>query len=324
MRCVVRFVAAAMFVAAAFAAAGGHAEDYPTRPIRLIIGYGPGGVADITARLVAQKMSETLGQQIVIDNRPGAGQIAAAETVARAAPDGYTLLSLNNGNAISAALFKKLPFDTVKDFAPIAPFGYFGILMLVNNNSPFASVRDFVATAKANPTNVSVGTTSVGSTQYLAAELLKSMTGTAFTIVPFKTTGELLTALERGDIQAAFESPATTLSFVRAGRLKALAVTTATRQKGFPDVPTVAESGVPGYEVLTWNALAAPAKTPRAVIDKLNEVALKAAADPEVRRKFADLGIETRNQSPADVQALVVHDIAKWRAVIQTAKIPLR
>lgn len=319
----IRSLAAACVAAIALTAVAASAADYPTRPIRLIIGYGPGGVADITARLVAQKMSEALGQQIIVDNRPGAGQIAAAEAVARAAPDGYTLLSLNNGNAISAALFKKLPFDTVKDFAPIAPFGFFGILVLVDHSSPFASVKDLIAKAKAKPDALSIGTTSVGSTQYLAAELLKSITGTSFTVVPFKTTGELLTALERGDIQAAFESPATTLSFVRAGRLKALAVTTATREKSFPTIPTVAES-VPGYEVLTWNALAAPAKTPQAIIDKLNEVALKAAADPEVQRKFADLGIDMRSQTPGEVQALVVHDIAKWRDVIKTAKIPLR
>jgi tripartite-type tricarboxylate transporter receptor subunit TctC len=323
MRGIIRFTAAACIAAISFASIAAPAADYPTRPIRLIIGYGPGGVADITARLVAQKMSEALGEQIIVDNRPGAGQIAAAEAVAHATPDGYTLLSLNNGNAISAALFKKLPFDTVKDFAPIAPFGFFGIFVLVGNNSPFASVKDLVAKAKANPDNFNIGTTSVGSTQYLAAELLKSMTGTSFTVVPFKTTGELLTALERGDIQAAFESPATTMPFVRAGKLRALAVTTATRQKDFPTIPTVAES-VPGYEVLTWNALAAPAKTPQPIIDKLNQVALKAAADPDVQRKFADLGIETRAQSPDQVRALVVHDIAKWQAVIKTAKIPLR
>lgn len=299
------------------------AQTYPTRPIRIIIGYGAGGVADITARVVAQKMSETLGQQIIIDNRPGAGQITAAEAVAKADPDGYTLLSLNNGNAISAALFKKLPFDTIKDFAPVAPFGFFGIFILVNNNAPFKSVKEMLAKAKADPQSFNIGTTSVGSTQNLAAELMKSMSGVPFTIVPFKTTGELLTALERGDIQAAMESPATTLSFIKAGRLKALAITTPARQKAFSEVPTVAESGLPGYDVQTWNALAAPAKTPRAIIDKLNQAALKAAADPEVQAKFEQLGIETRPQTPEEVQALVVHDIAKWRDVIQTAKIPL-
>ncbi len=308
---------------AAFAATSAQAQNYPTRPIRLIIGYGAGGVADITARVVAQKMSESLGQQILVDNRPGAGQITAAETVAKAEPDGYTLLSLNNGNAISAALFKRLPFDTVKDFAPVAPFGFFGIFILVNNKAPFANVKEMLAKAKSDPQNFNVGTTSVGSTQNLAAELMKSMSGVPFTIVPFKTTGELLTALERGDLQAAMESPATTLSFIKAGRLKALAVTTAARQKAFPDVPTVAESGLPGYDVVTWNALAAPAKTPRAIIDKLNAAALKGAADPAVQAKFEQLGIETRNQTPEEVQALVAHDIAKWRQVIETAKIPL-
>ena len=322
MRSCARFILTVCGITA-LAVAGAHAQNYPTRPIRLIIGYGPGGVADITARIVAQKMSEALGQQILVDNRPGAGQVAAAEAVAKAAPDGYTLLSLNNGNAISAALFKKLPFDTVNDFEPIAPFGFFGIFILVNNKAPYASVKDMLDTARKDPQNFNIGTTSVGSTQNLAAELMKSMSGVAFTIVPFKTTGELLTALERGDLQAAMESPATTQSFIKDGRLKALAITTPSRQKAFPDVPTVAESGLPGYDVVTWNALAAPAKTPRAIIDKLNAAALKGAADPGVQAKFEQLGIETRNQTPEEVKALVVHDIAKWRQVIETAKIPL-
>lgn len=303
---------------------GARAQNYPTRPIRLIIGYGPGGVADITARLVVNKMSESMHQQILVDNRPGAGQITAAESVAKAEPDGYTLLALNNGNAISAALFKKLPFDTVGDFAPIAPVGFFGIFLLVNNNSPYATVKEMLAKAKENPSAFNVGTTSVGSTQNLAAELLKSMAHVPFTIVPFKTTAELLTALQRGDIQAGFESPATTISFVKDGRLKVLAVTTATRTKSFPNVPTVAESGVPGYDVLTWNALAAPAKTPRAIIDKLNNEALKAARDPGVQKKFAELGIETRDQTPEELKKLVAGDIEKWRRVIKEAKIPLR
>src|SRR5215469_6391937 len=307
---------------AALTVTSAEAQNYPTRPIRLIIGYGAGGVADITARLVAQKMSEALGQQILIDNRPGAGQVAAGEAVAKAAPDGYTLLSLNNGNAISAALFKKLPFDTVNDFEPIAPFGFFGIFILINNKAPYTSVKDMLDAARKDPHNFNIGTTSVGSTQNLAAELMKSKSGVPFTIVPFKTTGELLTALERGDLQAVMESPATTQSFIKDGRLKALAITTPQRQKNFPDVPTVAESGLPGYDVVTWNALAAPAKTPRAIIDKLNAAALKGAADPEVQAKFAQLGIETRNQTPEEVKALVVHDIAKWRQVIETAKIP--
>lgn len=309
--------------AAMVAVPASRAQNYPTRPIRLIIGYGPGGVADITARLIVQKMSQSMGKEIIVDNRPGAGQITAAETVAKAAPDGYTLLSLNNGNAISAALFKKLPFDTVNDFEPIAPVGYFGIFILVNNKAPYGSVADLIAKAKQNPTDFNVGTTSVGSTQNLAAELLKSMTHVPFTIVPFKTTAELLTALQRGDIQAAFESPATTMGFVKDGRLKALAITTKTRAKSFPNVPTVDESGVPGYDVLTWNALAAPAKTPRAIIDKLNKEALKAAKDPGVQQKFAELGIETRDQTPEQVKALVVNDIEKWRRVIRDAKIPL-
>ncbi|MBV8536219.1 MAG: tripartite tricarboxylate transporter substrate binding protein, partial [Alphaproteobacteria bacterium] len=302
---------------AALAVPGADAQTYPTRPIRLIVGYGPGGVADITARLVAQKMSEILGEQILIDNRPGAGQVAAGEAVARATPDGYTLLSLNNGNAISAALFKKLPFDMANDFEPIAPFGFFGIFILINNKAPYTSVKDMLDTARKAPQNFNIGTTSVGSTQNLAAELMKSVSGVPFTIVPFKTTGELLTALERGDLQAVMESPATTQSFIKDGRLKALAITTPERQKTFPDVPTVAESGLPGYDVVTWNALAAPAKTPRAIIAKLNAAALKGAADPDVQARFEQLGIETRNQTPEEVKALFVHDIAKWRQVIE-------
>ena len=323
MRSFVKYLVAACAVAA-LAATAAQAQTYPTRPIRLIIGYGAGGVADITARLVANKMSEEMGQQILVENRPGAGQITAAEAVAKAAPDGYTLLSLNNGNAVSAAMFKKLPFDTVKDFEPIAPFGFFGIFLLVDNHSPFATVKDLLAKARENPAKFNVGTTSVGSTQNLAAELLKSMTHVPFTVVPFKTTAELITALQRGDIQAAFESPATTISFVKDGRLKVLGVSTATRTKSFPNVPTIAETGVPGYEVLTWNALAAPAKTPRAIVDKLNKAALQAEKDPGIQQKFAELGIETRDQTPEQVKQLVINDIEKWKRVVKDANIPLR
>jgi tripartite-type tricarboxylate transporter receptor subunit TctC len=297
------------------------AQAYPNKPIKVILGYGAGGVADVMCRLVGQKLSVALGQQVIIDNRPGAGQIAAAQAVAKADPDGYTLLALNNGNAISASLFKSLPYDTVNDFAPIAPMGYFGIFILANKGSRFADLRSFIAEAKKNPGKLSVGATSIGSTQNLSAELFKSMAGIDVIIVPFKSTPELITALNRDDLQAAFESPATTLNFVREGQLKALAITSNTRMASFPDIPTVDEGGVPRYQVVTWNGFAAPAKTPRAIIDRLNKETLAAVADPDIQRKFAEYGIEVRNQTPEQFREVLLNDIVKWRDVIKAANI---
>ncbi len=316
-----RLLTAAAACGVLFGAAAAQAQGYPNRPIKVVLGYGAGGVADVMCRLVGQKLSVALGQQVIVDNRPGAGQITAALAVAKADPDGYTLLALNNGNAISASLFKSLPYDTANDFAPIAPMGFFGIFILANKGSRFVDLQTFVTEAKKNPGKLNVGATSIGSTQNLSAELFKSMAGLDFIIVPFKSTPELITALGRDELQLVFESPATTLNFVREGQLKALAITLPERMAGFPEIPTTIEAGIPGYQVVTWNGFAAPAKTPRAIIDRLNKETLAAVADPDIQRKFAEYGIEVRNQTPEQFRDVLLNDIVKWRDVIKAANI---
>src|SRR5262245_60257030 len=220
------------------------AQTYPTRPVRLLVPFAAGGVADITARVVTQEMSAALGQQVLVENRPSAGGIVASEAVAKADADGYTLLFLTNGNAVSVSLFKSLPYDTVADFAPVSTVGFFDLVLVVDSASKIGSVRDLVAYAKANPNKLNVGTINPGSTQNLAAELFKSMSGIDAQVVPFKATPAVVTALKSNDVQAAFEILAPVMSQIKGGALKALAVTSDRRYAGLPDVPTVDRKSV--------------------------------------------------------------------------------
>jgi tripartite-type tricarboxylate transporter receptor subunit TctC len=307
--------------ALAVAATSTFAQGYPARPVKIVVPFAAGGVADITARVLSQKMGETMGQQVIVENRPSAGGIVASEAVAKAEPDGYTLLFITNGNAVSASLFKLLPYDTVNDFAPVSTVGFFDLVLLVDSASKIGSVRELIASARANPNKLNIGTINIGSTQNLAAELFKSMAGVEAQVVPFKTTPAVITALKGGDVQAAFEILAPVLAQIRGGALKPLAVTSDKRFSGLPEVPTVAESGVPGYQASSWNGVAAPARTPRAVIDRLNREVNAAVAAPEVRKRLQDLGVEARAGTPAALGALLVSEIAKWRAVIERAKI---
>ena len=304
------------------AASPGTNQSYPSRPIRFLVPFGPGGVGDITARIVAQKLSVSLGQQVIIDNRPSAGGIVATEIVAKAEPDGHTLLLLNNAHAVSATLFKSLPYDTVKDLAPISTISTFSVVLLVNPTSPLKAVGDLIAYAKTNPNKLTVGTINIGSTQNLSAELFKSMAGIDVVTVPFNNTGAVLTALRGNTVQLAFEIMAPVIGQIKGGSLRALAVTSASRFPGLPDVPTVSERGVPGYQVISWNGVAAPAKTPRAVIDRLNKEITAALAAPDIRQRFQDLGVEARPATPAAFRALLGSEIAKWKTVIETANIP--
>ena len=287
-----------------------------------MVPFAAGGVADITARVLSQKMSETLGQQVLVENRPSAGGIVASEAVARAEPDGHTLLFITNGNAVSASLFKSLPYDTVNDFAPVSTVGFFDLVLVVDSASRIGSVRELIAFAKANPNKFNVGTINPGSTQNLAAELFKSMAGVDAQVVPFKTTPAVITALKGNDVQAAFEFLAPVLGQIKGGALRALAVTSDKRFAGLPEVPTVAESGVPGYQASSWNGIAAPAKTPKPVIERLHREVNAALAAPEVRKRLQELGVEARAGTPEALGALLVSEIAKWKAVIERAKIP--
>jgi tripartite-type tricarboxylate transporter receptor subunit TctC len=302
-------------------AAGTSAQTYPNQPVKILLPYGAGGVADITARVLAQKLSQTMGQQVIIDNRPSAGQIVASEAVMKSEPDGYTLLWLNQGHAVSVSLFKSLPYDPVRDFAPVSTVGYFGIGLLVNADSPYKSVKDLIAAARANPGKFNVGTTSIGSTQFIAAELFKSMAGLEFQTVPYKATPLIITSLKGNDLQAMFEILAPVIPHVKSGNLRALAVTFDHRFAGLPDVPTLAESGVPGYEASAWNGVAAPRKTPAAVIDRLNREINAAVAAPDVKQRLQDLGVDARGSTPEGLRKVLVSEIAKWQKVIEAAKI---
>jgi tripartite-type tricarboxylate transporter receptor subunit TctC len=316
-----RLARAAVAFALAASASIASAQGYPVKPIRLVLGYAPGGVADITARLVTQKLSASLGQQVVVDNRPSAGGIVAGEAVARADADGYTLLHMNAGNAITVALFKSVPFDIVKDFAPIARLGSFDILLLVPKESKLASVKDLVAAARSDSARFNLGSITPGSTQHLAAELFKVMTGVNVPTIPFKTTPNLVSALRANDIQVAFEITAPVMGMVKSGELRALAISAPSRFPGLADVPTVLESGVGNYSVGAWNGMAAPLKTPREIVERLNREANAALGQADVRQKFLELGMSPLGGTPDQLRELLVSDITKWEKVVAAAKI---
>ncbi len=298
------------------------AQSFPSKPIRLVVPFGPGGVGDITARAVAQKMSEKMGQQIIVDNRPSAGGIVAAEMVAKSEPDGYTLMLLNNTNAVSMAMFKSLPYDTLRDFAMVSTVGAFSLGVLVAADSPVRTTKDLIALAKSNAGKMNVGTINIGSTQFLSSELFKSMAGLDYTTVPFNNTASVLVAVRGGDVRAAFEFLPPVLGQVRAQALRVIAVSSKTRFAPLPDVPTLQESGLPGYEVVSWNGIGVTAKTPRALIDRLSNEVHAAVNSPSVKQRFQELGVEPNLNTPAGMRKNVAEEIAKWNALIDKARIP--
>ena len=313
---------AAFLICIGWALAASAADEFPSRPLRIVVPFGPGGVGDLTARVVAQKMSELLGQQVIADNRPSAGGVVAAETVAKAEPDGHTMLLLNNQQAVSVGLFKSLPYDPLRDFQPVSTVGTFSVVLLVAPGSPHKTLKDFLAQARANPGKLNVATINVGATQNLAAELFKSMAAINVAIVPYTSTGAVLTAVRANEAQLAVEVLAPVIGQVKSGALRALAVTTAARTPLLPDVPTVSEAGVPGYLVTSWNGIAVPAKTPRARVERLNKAVTTALASPEVKKRFEDLAVEPFPNTPEAFSAHLKAEIVKWKKVIEDAKIP--
>jgi tripartite-type tricarboxylate transporter receptor subunit TctC len=266
-------------------------------------------------------MIRALGQQIVVDNRPSAGGVAALSTVANANPDGYTLVQTGNAAAISASLFKKLPYDVLRDFTQISTLGFFQMGIIVTPESGFTSLADLLAFARKNPGKLNIGTINVGSTQYLAAELLKSAAAIEAQTVPFKSNTLLHASLRGNELRVAFELLGPVLAQIRSGQMKALAVGSGKRFQGLPDVPTMAESGLPGFEVYSWTGISAPARTPAAIVDRLAREVAKAAALPEVRQPLQEMGIEARASTPEETRKQMAIDIARWRKVIEQAKI---
>jgi len=315
----IRHIAVAAALACALPA---QAQTYPTKPIRILVPFAPGGVGDLTARAVTQKMGASLGQQIIVDNRPSAGGIVASELVAKAEPDGYTILLLNNLHAVSPSLFKSLPYDPLKDFAPVSTLGVFSLVLMVSPDSPMKSVKDLVATAKASPGKLNIGTINIGATQHLAAELFTSMAAIDVVTVPFNSTAAVVTALRGNNVQAGVEVLAPVMGQIKAGSLRAIAVTAPTRFPGLPDVPTVMESGVPGYQVIAWNGVGVPARTPRAIIDRLNHAMHEALASPDIKQRFQELGVEPRPSTPEAFREFLAAEISKWRTVTEKARIP--
>jgi tripartite-type tricarboxylate transporter receptor subunit TctC len=299
-------------------------SNFPSKPITIIVPFAPGGIADITARAVAQAMGTSLKQTVIVDNRPSAGSIVASQAVAKAEPDGYTLLLMSNGNAVSAGLFKKLPFDVTKDFEPIGTLGYFDLAVFTGAESRFKRLADVVSFAKANPGKLTIGTINVGSTQNLSAELFKTTTGIDAVIVPYKGTPAVVTALRSGEIDVGFEILGPMLPQVQSKVIQALAVTSDKRFPALPDVPTVREAGVANYNVASWNALAAPAKTPKPVIDRLNKAANEAVASPAVQKQLQQLGVRPQGSTPAELQTLLTSEIKRWGDVIRAAKIEVQ
>jgi tripartite-type tricarboxylate transporter receptor subunit TctC len=294
---------------------------YPNRPVRIIVPYGPGGVADTTMRLIADKLTQKLGQQFIVDNRPGAGGMVAAKAAAQAAPDGYVLHLTSNGTAISTALFRQLPYDVLRDFTPITITAWFDLVVATKSGGPLQTVADVLKAARQSPGKLNFGTIAPGSTQNLSAELFKSVAGIDAAVVTYRTTPELVTGLMRGDVQVGFEYYAGLNAAVSGGQLKAVATTGSKRTPALPAVPTVGESGLPAYVVESWNALSGPGGMPDEIVKFLNRAVNDVLRLPEVKEKAMLNGMEVRGTSPQEMQSRMKADIAKWTAVIEKAGI---
>lgn len=294
---------------------------FPDRPITLLVPFAPGGIADLTARAVARQMALSLGQAVVVENRPSAGSIAASQAVAAARPDGHTLLLISNSNAVSATLFRKLPYETLTAFAPVSTLGFFELGVFVAANSRFITLADALAHARAQPGQLTIGTIALGSTQHLAAQLFLTMAGIDALAVPYKGTPAVLAALRAGEIDVGFEVIGPWLGQLKSGVLRLLALSSDRRNPALPEVPTLQQAGVPGYSVVSWNALAAPAGTPAAVMERLQHAAQDAVASAAVHESLSPLGVRLQASSPAQAQALLTSEVKRWAEVIRAAKI---
>jgi tripartite-type tricarboxylate transporter receptor subunit TctC len=292
------------------------AQAYPSRPVRIIVPFAPAGASDITARLIGQWLSERLGQQFVIENRPGGGGNIGTEAVVRAPADGYTLLMVGSANASNATFYDKLNFNFIRDIAPVGSVFRGPYVMVVNPSVPARSVPEFIAYAKANPGKLTMASSGTGAVPHVAGELFKMMAGIDMVHVPYRGGGPALTDLLAGQVQVYFPTTVASIGYIRAGRLRALAVTAATRSDALPDIPTVGEF-LPGYEASTWYGVGAPKGTPAEIVEKLNKEVNAGLADPTMKARLADLGGDVLALSPADFGKLIAEETAKWAKVVK-------
>jgi tripartite-type tricarboxylate transporter receptor subunit TctC len=322
-----RFLSRLAAAALAVGLLGGHAEaqsDYPNQPIRLIVPFAAGGATDVLARLLGERLSQSLGQQVVVDNRGGAGGNIGSAQAAKAEPDGYTLLMGAVGtHAINQSIYPKLPYDPIEDFAPVSLVATVPNVLVVNPSVPAQTVQELIALAKSRPGELNFASSGNGTSIHLSGELFKSMTGVDMVHVPYKGSGPAMTDLLGGQVQMMFDNLPSALPNVQAGKLRALGVTGAERSPALPDVPTIEEAGVPGYEALSWFGIFAPAGTPQPVIDKLHDHIVQALADPAMRARLADLGAEPVGSTPQEFASFIRAEAEKWAKVVKEAGVKL-
>jgi tripartite-type tricarboxylate transporter receptor subunit TctC len=297
------------------------AQEFPSRPVKIVMGFGAGGLGDIAGRAIGQVMSQAIGQPVIIENMPGAGGSLAALAVTRAAPDGHAMLWVSSQNAIAPSMFKSLPYDWSRDFTPIGPMATFDFVLFVKNDSPLKTVKDVIAAAKADPDKFNFGSIAVGTAQNLSTLKFVSMAGLNVPVVAHRTTGDVMTGLLSGTIQAAFETIPGAIGQIKGGEMRAIAVSSTKRNPFLPDVPTIAESSVPDYLTYSWNGMVAPPKTPPNVIARLNKEINAAIATPDIQKRFRDLIMEPRTGTPEDLQKIYETDVTVWRQIITEAKI---
>jgi tripartite-type tricarboxylate transporter receptor subunit TctC len=315
-------VLSAALAVLAVSSVSANAQSWPTKPITMVVVFAPGGTVDIVGRTVANQLTQQLGQQVIVDNKAGAGGTIGAAAVARAKPDGYTILMLVSSHAVGETLYKKRPYDLSKDFTPVSLIGTSPYWLLVNpevNKTP--TLKELVAKIRENPGKMTYASGGSGGIAHLASEMMNLQGKLDVTHVPFKGNAPALTELVAGRVDMMFDQPASSTSFVKAGKLKPLAVTSKTRLAAYPDIPTMAESGFPGYEAISWFGFAVPAGTPPQIVKRLNEATVKALASPEVKDKLEATGITTASSTPAAFSEMIKTEIGRWRTVINDAKV---
>ncbi len=321
MKNLARVAAASMMLASALLAAPATAQDYPNHAVKIIVPFGPGGPADVFARQLAQHLSDGLKQSFVVENRPGAGSIIGTDAVAKSPADGYTLLLMSNTHTTNESLTPQKPFVLMRDFAPVAAINYSDLVMVVHPSVPAKDLKEFIALAKKEPGKLNYASSGIATPYHMAGELFKAMSGTDIVHVPHKASGEMRSSVIGGHVQMAFDAVTTMTENVKAGQVRALGTTASKRSTVLPDVPTIAEAGVPGYEATIWLGVMAPANTPKAIVDKLNAEINKATQKPEVKAAWDKQGAVAMPMTPSEFDAYLRKDIEKWGKVVRDANL---